>query len=315
MTREGVDYSWDKDKANGAWFDQLKAAGVSFIVRYLPYPAKKGLTKGEYELARARGIDVVLNHERDGKSWRGGHSAGIDDAHDAEGERAALGIPAAPIYFSIDEDLTAGQYGTADAWLDGCASVVGRGRVGVYGPRAYVEHALSSGKATFGWVAVGWRYGKGMSPLAHIDQYAHDKNFRGVAIDQNRATKDQFGQVGGSAPAAVGKPAPAAPAPKPAPTGTYTVRAGDNLTRIASTHGTTVAALVAANGISNPDLIRVGQVLKLTGSAPAATYTVKAGDNLSGIAGRYGTTWQRLQALNGLSNPNLIHPGQVLKVR
>lgn len=43
-------------------------------------------------------------------------------------------------------------------------------------------------------------------------------------------------------------------------------------------------------------------------------YTVRYGDTLGGIASRYGTTWQRLQELNGLSNPNWIYPGQRLKV-
>ena len=43
-------------------------------------------------------------------------------------------------------------------------------------------------------------------------------------------------------------------------------------------------------------------------------YTVRYGDTLGGIAYRYGTTWQNLQALNGLSNPNWIYPGQRLKV-
>lgn len=44
------------------------------------------------------------------------------------------------------------------------------------------------------------------------------------------------------------------------------------------------------------------------------TYTVRAGDTLSGIAAKYGTTWQVLKAKNGLHNPNLIYPGQVLKI-
>lgn len=53
--------------------------------------------------------------------------------------------------------------------------------------------------------------------------------------------------------------------------------------------------------------------------APAAggTYTVKSGDSLSAIAGRYGMSWQTLYANNKTvvgSNPNLIKPGQVLKV-
>ena len=43
-------------------------------------------------------------------------------------------------------------------------------------------------------------------------------------------------------------------------------------------------------------------------------YTVRYGDTLGGIAYRYGTTWQNLQALNGLSNPNWVYPGQRLKV-
>lgn len=49
--------------------------------------------------------------------------------------------------------------------------------------------------------------------------------------------------------------------------------------------------------------------------APAArTYTVKSGDTLSGIAAKYGTTYQHLADINGISNPDLIHPGQVLKI-
>ncbi len=43
-------------------------------------------------------------------------------------------------------------------------------------------------------------------------------------------------------------------------------------------------------------------------------YTVRPGDTLSGIAARHGTTWQELQQLNNIRNPNLIHPGQVLRL-
>lgn len=47
----------------------------------------------------------------------------------------------------------------------------------------------------------------------------------------------------------------------------------------------------------------------------AVYYTVRSGDNLSAIAARYGTSWQHIRDLNGLSNPNLIHPGQRLRVK
>ena len=55
--------------------------------------------------------------------------------------------------------------------------------------------------------------------------------------------------------------------------------------------------------------------VKLGASAPAKkTYTVKPGDTLSGIAAAYGTSWQRLANINGIANPNLIYPGQVLTI-
>lgn len=39
-------------------------------------------------------------------------------------------------------------------------------------------------------------------------------------------------------------------------------------------------------------------------------YVVVKGDTLSGIAKRYGTTYQKLAEYNGIKNPNIIHVGQ-----
>lgn len=44
------------------------------------------------------------------------------------------------------------------------------------------------------------------------------------------------------------------------------------------------------------------------------TYTVKKGDTLSGIAKKYGTTYQKIAKDNGIANPNIIYIGQVLKI-
>jgi LysM repeat protein len=99
----------------------------------------------------------------------------------------------------------------------------------------------------------------------------------------------------------------------------YTVQAGDTLGSIAAKFGTTFGALAAANGISDPNLIYVGQVLVIAGapaggSAGGSTYTVRAGDTLGSIAAKFGTSYQALASLNHISDPNYIYVGQVLNL-
>lgn len=95
---------------------------------------------------------------------------------------------------------------------------------------------------------------------------------------------------------------------------TYTVRAGDNLSAIASRFNTTVATLQSLNNIRNANLIYVGQVLKIGRQATNTNvYTVRQGDTLSAIASRLGTTVSHLQSVNGIRNANLIYPNQTLK--
>lgn len=124
---------------------------------------------------------------------------------------------------------------------------------------------------------------------------------------------------------------PAAPAAAPA---TYTVRRGDTLGSIASRAGTSIATVVKLNGIKNPNLIRVGQVLSLPAAtaapvapgapAPAAPpvstiapaggathHVVRSGDTLGGIAARYRIPQAQLIAANGLTD-NRVYLGQRL---
>jgi LysM repeat protein len=97
----------------------------------------------------------------------------------------------------------------------------------------------------------------------------------------------------------------------------YTVRSGDTLSGIAWRHGTSVWAIVQANGISNPNRIYAGQRIFLPGGAPppgGAWYTVRWGDTLSSIAWRHGVSvWAIVQA-NSLANPNRIYAGQRLYI-
>lgn len=93
----------------------------------------------------------------------------------------------------------------------------------------------------------------------------------------------------------------------------HVVQSGETLSGIASKYGTTYQSLASLNGLGNPNYIYAGQQLKVNGTASATrSYTVRSGDNLSSIASKLGTTYQALAQKNGLSNPNLIYPGQNL---
>jgi len=98
------------------------------------------------------------------------------------------------------------------------------------------------------------------------------------------------------------------------------VRYGDNLTRIAVYYGTTVWAIAQVNGIWNPNLIYVGQVLLIPAYSPSpapwpTVYMVRPGDTLTAIAWSFRTTVWTIAQANGIWNPNLIFVGQTLYIR
>lgn len=115
-----------------------------------------------------------------------------------------------------------------------------------------------------------------------------------------------------------------APSRATAQSPTYTVKAGDTLTSIATRYNTTVAMLQQLNGLGTSDLIQVGQVLKLPGApnpsvsagagSGATYYVIQPGDSLYRIALRYGTTQRDLANYNQIANPDLISVGQALAI-
>ena len=92
----------------------------------------------------------------------------------------------------------------------------------------------------------------------------------------------------------------------------YTVKSGDTLGKIAKEHDVSVSDLVKSNNISNPNLIRIGQVLVIPGETgePDVIHVVRRGDTLGKIAVQYGSSVSALSTANGISNPNLITVGQ-----
>ncbi|MEJ5915869.1 LysM peptidoglycan-binding domain-containing protein [Pseudokineococcus sp. 1T1Z-3] len=135
---------------------------------------------------------------------------------------------------------------------------------------------------------------------------------------------------GGSAPAPSAPTAAAPSAGSSDGAATYTVRRGDTVSAIAARTGTTQRAIVEANGLDSRAFIREGQVLRLGGGsapapaaapqpapqqAPGGSYTVRAGDSLSVIAARQGTTVAALRQVNpGVGADGLIRIGQTLSV-
>lgn len=104
----------------------------------------------------------------------------------------------------------------------------------------------------------------------------------------------------------------------------YTVQSGDTLWEIAKKYGTTINEIASINDISNPNLIYPGQTLRIlinstnegseTRATGSITYTVKRGDTLSKIALAYGVTVNHIVQLNNIQNPNLIYPGEKLRI-
>ena len=124
---------------------------------------------------------------------------------------------------------------------------------------------------------------------------------------------------------------PEIPNPAPVPSASeYVVQAGDSFYTIAKNHGTTIAAIQAANPGVDSRRLKIGQKLVLpppgapsspSSLAPApgvsggteTVYTVKSGDNLLRIASRFGTTVKAIKSLNGLTTDQ-IKVGQKLKI-
>lgn len=111
--------------------------------------------------------------------------------------------------------------------------------------------------------------------------------------------------------------------PLPGLAGEVVVKPGDTLGELAERYGTTVERLMQLNGLRSPQDLWAGSVIRVPGGGAgpsygsgtgSGNYTVKAGETLSEIAERYGTSVQRLMDLNGLRNPQDLWAGSRIQV-
>lgn len=202
----GVDYAWGRPGPIA-----LEHAGVHFAARYLSHDRTgKDLTRAEAQALTDAGISLVCVWETSANEALNGYGAGRTDAWAAVKEAYSCGMPKdRPIYFAVDFDSSQAQQAAINAYLDGAASVMGKGATGIYGGYWPVKRAMDGGHCAFGWQTYAWSAGQ-WYPKAQLQQYSNDHIIGGVGLDYDRSTAKDYGQwtVGGVTP----KPGPP---PKP----------------------------------------------------------------------------------------------------
>lgn len=100
-------------------------------------------------------------------------------------------------------------------------------------------------------------------------------------------------------------------------TNTYIVKQGDTLYNISLKYNISISAIAQANNIKNINYIYVGQILQIPTNSHDTSHTlyiVKKGDNLWKISRMFGVSIAKIIMLNRISNPNLIYPGNILRI-
>lgn len=161
MSRTGIDIAWDRPS-----IAQIKATGATWVARYFSPDPTKNLTAAEVRDYTAAGLDVVTVWEGSATRALDGRAAGVADAHAAEQQRIAVGLPADHVHhFAVDTDTT---WSAVAPYFDGVMSVIGEARTGTYGGLRVVQGAHAAG-IRYLWQTVAWSGGV-WAPYATIRQ-------------------------------------------------------------------------------------------------------------------------------------------------
>lgn len=245
-----------------------------------------------------------------------------------------------PVYFDIEEPGTEGS-AVANAIAFGDIIEAAGYWCGVYYNRNWHNNVIKGQLDRFTRWGAGYGTNNGQKQDNYkpgfgedIWQYSSKGSVPGVSgnVDVNVCYRDFPAEIGGGSTPA--------PAPQPTPTPTTKYKEGDHVvfsTCYASSTDPISKAIPASKmarnhgvitgiypGTHNPYLldknlcfVNDGDIRGFYngGSSGAQYYTVKAGDCLSVIAQKYGTTVSQLQSWNGISNPDLIYAGQKIRVK
>lgn len=183
------------DYVTGPPIADLKAAGVTFVCRYLSFENDqtrvKILNPVEAKTLSDAGIAIVSLYEWYANRPLEGFASGVQDAHIAQSQHTACGGPVdRPLYFAVDIDVDGSQ---VVEYFRGAASIIGLHRVGVYGSYRVTKYLFDNNLITWGWQTYAWSDGA-WEPRAHIQQYQNGMNIAGHSVDFDRSIKSDFGQ-------------------------------------------------------------------------------------------------------------------------
>jgi hypothetical protein len=187
----GADYSFDRP--GGA---ALKAAGVKSVGRYVPYSTSgtHGLDKEELKDLLDHGISIWFVHETTANRMLAGYEAGRVDARHSRNQLNGLGIHnSTPVYFAVDFDSKAPDLGPIVSYLDGAASEIGWGCVGVYGSWSVCINVAGLTPTKHFWQTYAWSGGRKFDRRS-IYQYRNGQKLNGADIDYNECYGTDWGQ-------------------------------------------------------------------------------------------------------------------------
>ena len=260
----------------------------------------------------------------------------IIDMEDADGYKRKYGMPSNDVLVSICEKEClmfeeAGYYAA------------------IYASKSWFDTKLNSSRLNRfdKWIA-WWNKGASFDKNIYgLWQYTSSGSVNGISgnVDMNEAYKDYPSIIGGGSPTNTQPSAPTNNEPTGSTldlaVGVMNGNYGDGETRknnlgsrynevqdfinhIHSADVNTLASEVKSGKYGNGETRKIvlgsrydevqDIVKKTSNSSSSKTYIVKAGDTLSGIAAKYGTTYQQIAKKNGITNPNKIYVGQVLKI-
>lgn len=201
--------------------DQIAAAGYAGAVVYVAASRPganfdfKPVTRDYADALRTAGLDVVSNFQYGKPGWptpsdyTRGYDGGVADAHTAMDLHAAAGGPAsAPIFFSIDEDISADTWKTvALQWFRGINSVVGIERTGIYGSANacslaiadnVIGHSSTAGHR-WAWQARAWSRGEREPSAVLFQSVVYTASSPGaligdIHVDEDDVLAADFGQ-------------------------------------------------------------------------------------------------------------------------